>query len=549
MIGAYFISIANFIRANRSFSAFVMMFVGIGLGDVVSVELARQPWFVEMIHPFSALFTPFSTDLSFAPEVWLGILALVLGTLIVTITIAAQAVPRLIDLFMDDWLSLGYAWFLIFCSAHAIFLNKIPAERTSSIVYNNFVLMPLSILAAFPYIYYVLGRTKPATIIAVIVRDNLNLIASLTKPSHQEWLKMSGRIERKQHELLEFVNQLDGVSHFVSFKEAKAQIIMKMTELMGTFLRMKNDLPPEIFTITQTVRSDIAFQTLGLAQFTELEETKTFYEQKCFRVLADIYNGLLQDSAFDLASMCGSEMRNIGRVAIETEQAPVLNMMLMRFNTMMRFAIKHAVANDEARNLYNLAYHYRTFIEDLARANKVDTLKQAIFYQRFYGSEMFRHSKAHPPLYFINDVFTAEMKRILILINELGWDLAIQRHVLLELLEMDNPGGLGSEEKTFHAGVRTLQSGLALFYLERDVQPLVDLIVADIAQELKAYDMPKSNKIIGDICNRLDMARPTFWEDTDRGNVNIYFSPYKQHIPRFRELLNDSLRPAIPDDL
>ncbi len=324
---------------------------------------------------------------------------------------------------------------------------------------------------------------------------------------------------------------------------------MKMTELMTTFLKMKNDLPSEIFTITQTVRSDIAFQTLGLAQFTELEETKTFYEQKCFRVLADIYNGLLQDSAFDLASMCGSEMRNIGRAAITTEQTPVLNMMLMRFNTMMRFAIKHAVANDEARNLYNLAYHYRTFIEDLARANKVDTLKQAIFYQRFYGSEMFRHSKAHPPLYFINDVFTAEMKRILILINELGWDLAIQRHVLLELLEMDNPGGLGSEEKTFHAGVRTLQSGLALFYLERDVQPLVDLIVADIAQELKGYDMQKSNKIIGDICNRLDMARPTFWEDTDRGNVNIYFSPYKQHIPRFRELLNDSLRPAIPDDL
>ncbi len=203
MIGAYLISITNFVRANRSLSAFMIMLTLLGLGDMLCMELSHWDWFVATLRPISALFAPFSTDLSFAPEVWLSILALVLGTLIVTITIAAQAVPRLIDLFMDDWMSLFYAWFLIFCAAHAIFLNKIPTERVSSVIYNNFVLMPISILAAFPYIYYVLGRTKPATIIAVIVRDNLRLIEFLTKPSTHHWLQFSGRIERKQLELLE----------------------------------------------------------------------------------------------------------------------------------------------------------------------------------------------------------------------------------------------------------------------------------------------------------------------------------------------------------
>ncbi|GIT72102.1 MAG: hypothetical protein Ct9H300mP28_19160 [Pseudomonadota bacterium] len=32
-------------------------------------------------------------------------------------------------------------------------------------------------------------------------------------------------------------------------------------------------------------------------------------------------------------------------------------------------------------------------------------------------------------------------------------------------------------------------------------------------------------------------AGPTFWEDTDRGNVNIFFTPYKDHIDGFKKLL------------
>ena len=32
-------------------------------------------------------------------------------------------------------------------------------------------------------------------------------------------------------------------------------------------------------------------------------------------------------------------------------------------------------------------------------------------------------------------------------------------------------------------------------------------------------------------------AGPTFWEDTDRGNVNIFFTPYKDQIDGFKKLL------------
>ena len=61
------------------------------------------------------LSNPDAIDLTFAPEIWGGVLAMVLGTLIIVIAIAAESSPKLMDLFVKDWLSLIYVWFLILC--------------------------------------------------------------------------------------------------------------------------------------------------------------------------------------------------------------------------------------------------------------------------------------------------------------------------------------------------------------------------------------------------------------------------------------------------
>jgi len=43
--------------------------------------------------------------ISYAPEVWLSLLALVFGTLIIVISIASESTPKLIDLFVGDYKS------------------------------------------------------------------------------------------------------------------------------------------------------------------------------------------------------------------------------------------------------------------------------------------------------------------------------------------------------------------------------------------------------------------------------------------------------------
>ena len=99
-----------------------------------------------------------SIDLGFAPEIWGGVLAMVLGTLIIVVAIAAESSPKLMDLFVKDWLSLIYVWFLILSSLHAtvIMFYVEPLNRVSSIVLNTYVYLFLASVFTLPYIFYIL---------------------------------------------------------------------------------------------------------------------------------------------------------------------------------------------------------------------------------------------------------------------------------------------------------------------------------------------------------------------------------------------------------
>ncbi len=530
-----------YVARHRFLISFLVVLAAVLLSDVVVFEA------IGLYFPKDAM-----PDMSFAPEVWLSVIALVLGTLVIIITIASQVVPRIIDVYMNDWWSLLYAWSLIIFASHSVVFSKIAASRTSSILLNIVVFMPAAILLSFPYLYYILAYTKPNNIISKIFTDAMELIQELPKPRMRAWLKKDEKhIAYVQRELFKFINQLDNIFYFVSFKELQAQIIINLSTLTREYIRLKeNIIVPKFFNLSRSAMGDISFQTLEI-QFQEIEESHTFLEQKTFRIMGDAYNKFLNTNAFDLASLCGSELNLIGEAVIQAEDEYLMEAILVRFNTMMRSAFKHGVVNQEARNLYNLAFHYSTYIKMLALNNRPVLVKKAVHFLRMYGSEVFRNSQSQQALYFINDVFTFEMKEVLTLISDLQWDMSLQKQLLMELLEMDNPAITATEEEdqqnTFHSGVRTLQSGLALFYLKNGQYDLVQMIVQDIAIDLKKLDPSRAVAIIDTICKRLETAEPTFWEDTDRGNNNIYYSPDKEQVPEFQFMLMDSIQtvPAV----
>ena len=81
---------------------------------------------------------------------------MVLGTLIIVIAIAAESSPKLMDLFVKDWLSLTYVWFLILASLHAVVIMFYvgPLGRVSSVVLNIYVFLFLGSIFTLPYIFY-----------------------------------------------------------------------------------------------------------------------------------------------------------------------------------------------------------------------------------------------------------------------------------------------------------------------------------------------------------------------------------------------------------
>ena len=528
----------------RSFSIFFTMTLGIIAGDILFEKLIYQDYVDFLNNIFQKVGALENLDLSFAPEVWLGLLGMVLGTLIIVISIASQSIPKLIDLYMQDLWSLCYVWLLIVSSAHVVIIKlygELDVLRESSRVFNIHILLPICIALAFPYIYYILKYTKPDNVINKVFHSCLQNLYLLTHATTAQRLNSPTYFAQFQHELFDALNQLDDLLEYVSFKEPKADIIHRISELMREYIKLKPDIPEIFFKISPRIQLDISFRTMT-GQFVEMEKQHNFYEQKCLSVLGNIYINFLEEKYFDLASLCASEHVEIAKVAIEMEDEHVIDTLIIRFNTLLRFGIKHGLKNSEPRNLYNAVFYYGKFIEWLARAEMFDYVKKAFTYFRIYGNEVYKHGAIVPAMYFIVDVFAVEMKKILIFAHEHSWASELQNQLLKEFLTIDMPPDLGKKEINIkvlaNSGTRILQIALALHFLKYGQNENAGKIFDDLLDDLEIMGEALFRQTIINSCNRLQFSGPTFWEYTDRGNMNMYYTPDQDQIEKFRALIN-----------
>ena len=88
-------------------------------------------------------------------------------------------------------------------------------------------------------------------------------------------------------------------------------------------------------------------------------------------------------------------------------------------------------------------------------------------------------------------------------------------------------------------GIRLLHIGLALFYLEQKEDEFTNKIASDTMQDLKLFGESLFTKTMKTIFTRLEISGPKFWEDTDRGNLNIYYTPYQNQIKSFIKIQDE----------
>ena len=542
----FFSKILGLINKNRSLaSLFFVFFV------VLGTDFTFHYFYSDIVLILDNLFgldkeTHDAIDLTFAPEIWGGVLATVLGTLIIVIAIAAESTPKLMDLFVKDWVSLIFIWFLILASIHATVIMYYfgPMERLSSVMLNTYVYLPASSMLSLPYIFYILLYSKTDNVIKKLYTLNIEDINRLKNKSVHLSMDDIKNVEHYQYQLMSTIDQFDDLLEYISFKEAQTEIIRRVGDTVRAYMRNKSFYDSRFFAATDTIRNNPTFRTYVEHQYKDLEERKTFYEVKAFKMMGNAYIRKMETGEYELASLIASEVSSIGLLALDLKQDSLIVDINIRFNTFMRFAIKHAVRNNEPRNLYNLAFHYSALLKGYVDHNKEDLLKQSYFYFKFYSNEIYKQAAKNPSLYFIVDVLTAELKKITILISEETWDNQLQEHLIKEILQLDNPPDYSKEEldQSVNNGVRVLQIGLALHFIKINNINFAETIVSDVLDDLAFFDNQTYLKLMEGLYNRIRFSGPTFWEDTDRGNTNIYYTPDSDKIDDFKKILSKQMK-------
>ena len=544
-----FASIINIINKHRSFTSLFIVFWGIILSDMLF-----HYFYIDIVSQIEILFgieqdTHDAVDLTFAPEIWGGVLATVLGTLIIVIAIAAESTPKLMDLFVKDWVSLLFIWFLILASIHSTIIMYYfgPMERLSSVLLNTYVYLPLSSMLSLPYIFYILLYSKTDNVIKKLYSLNIDDINRLKNKSIHIAMSDSKVVEHYQYQLMSTIDQFDDLLEYISFKEAQTEIVRSVGDTVRAYMKNKDSIDNKFYVATDTIRNNPTFRTYVDHQYKDLEERTTFYEVKSFKMMGNAYIRKMENGEYELASLIASEISSIGLLALKLNQESLITDINIRFNTFMRFAIKHAVRNNEPRNLYNLAFHYSALLKGYVDYEKTDLLKQSYFYFKFYSNEIYKQAANNPSLYFIVDVLTTELKKISIHISENNWDLELQEHLLKEILQLDNPPDYPKDDldQSVNNGVRVLQIGLALHYIKIENLHFAETIVSDVLDDLAYFDNQTYLNLMEGLYNRIRFSGPTFWEDTDRGNTNIYYSPDSDKIDDFKKILSKQMKDRL----
>jgi hypothetical protein len=548
-ISSLSVSIIDMIDRHRITATFMLVLAVLVLADALMFRYGSLAWSVVGESTGTEVVSRAAVSMmGFAPEVWVGVLALVLGTLVIVISIASQSTPKLIDLYMRDWVSLMYVWFISLTLIHNLVLQFEVGgwgpERTSSIVLSTAVFLPLSALLAVPYIFYILGLTRPNNVIRRVHRENLARIRMLAHPMMKRALQNPEVAARHQALLFDALNQLDDLLEYLRFKEPRGLIIRAIGSATQLFVKLKKDIPASFFQICEKTRDDISFKTL-VGQFDSIEETRTLYSQKAFRLLGNAYMRFLERGDFELSTLCAVQVTEIGRVALEEDDKPLVELTFIRFNTLLRFGIKHGTREAELRNLYNALDQYGTFILAALKQGRIQYVEDGCRYLKDYGSKIYRISRDVPGFEFLVDVVAAELRTILIAVAEVDAPIDLQERLLDLMLQLDNMPDFDKKElqanSIVYDRVRILQASLALYYLRTGKEALAHRIVTDILEDFEFLGELLLRDAMLETIKSLEQAPPTFWEDTDRGNQNIYYSPDTEFLPVFHRMFEEAL--------
>jgi hypothetical protein len=253
-------------------------------------------------------------------------------------------------------------------------------------------------------------------------------------------------------------------------------------------------------------------------------------------VLGITYLHLIQSSHYDLASLCGSVLHETGKVAIQMDDRAVVDAVVHHFNTFLRFGINQGLKSKEIRNVYNTLFHYSEFVHLFVSKRDEQRLLQCCRHYVFYANEVSGLAHAETLFIFLIEAFSWELKKILVAVYESQYPRDFQRMLLKLFTDVRRRKGLHPQHSS-HGSERLIQIALALFYFDRGEVEFTEFVIAEIMESLSGLDPVEAHDLIAEECERLAGQREQFWEETDQGNRNIFFSADTRQLADFTQQL------------
>ena len=203
-------------------------------------------------------------------------------------------------------------------------------------------------------------------------------------------------------------------------------------------------------------------------------------------------------------------------------------------STFLRFSIKRAQNSGDVRNVYNCVYHYTKLALYIVRNGDQEVIKKTCDYLIYYAKVIFNISLKNSAFIFLVDAFLFEIQKIIKEMYRLDFDMEIQMRVLESYVNIDELPESHDNQRAVKSSSRIIHIGLILFFIKKEESHIVRVLIRSLISNLKMLPSEQVKKIITKDCESLYEATPTFWEYTDVGNQNIYFSPYKDQIEEFK---------------
>ena len=115
------------------------------------------------------------------------------------------------DLFVKDWLSLIYVWFLIIASLHAMVIMYYfePLGRISSVILNTYIYLFFASVLTVPYIFYILLYSKTSNVVATISKMIQQSILEIKSPRVFTSMESDIIVIEYQKDIMGMIDQLD----------------------------------------------------------------------------------------------------------------------------------------------------------------------------------------------------------------------------------------------------------------------------------------------------------------------------------------------------